>query len=152
MEINHILVKRPVITPEKPEQKPAQQGDFSQYLRQAMDPPVSLPAQSLPPASLVLPPVSLSGPIAPGSPEALSLGQAETLLNHLEEYQARLADPNTTLKQAFLDMEKMEASLHTLSSTMEQLPAGSQSRGLLEEIAALALTQSVKFRRGDYLE
>lgn len=153
MKINHILVNPP--SPEGAERsRPKAQEDFNHYLHKAIDAPASLPAQALPSAGLIQPalPLSRPAPIARGSLEAVSLNQAEALLNRLDEYQASLADPKVTLKQAFLDLEKMESGLNSLSSMLEKLPTDSQGRRLLEEISTLVLTQSIKFRRGDYLD
>ncbi|MDR1396479.1 MAG: type 4a pilus biogenesis protein PilO [Desulfarculales bacterium] len=153
MKINHILINPP--SPSGPDRPaPSGPGVFNNYLNEALS---SSSPQALPLGQSAPPPLreSLSvrpGPIVPGSLEDGCLAQAGSLLGSLEKYQAQLANPRVSLKEAAGSLEKMETEMDSLTSLLEGLPADSQSRQLMEEISALALAQSIKFRRGDYLE
>jgi hypothetical protein len=153
MKINHILINPP--SPSGPDQTGQKgPGVFRNYLNEALtSSPQALPAGPGAPLSALGPPVSLTPlPIVPGGLEADCLTQADSLLRSMERYQTQLADYKVSLKEAAGSLEKMETDLDSLTSLLEKLPADSQSRPLMEEISALALAQSIKFRRGDYLE
>lgn len=79
----------------------------------------------------------------------------ETLLNEWENYAARLQAPsaNLNLRQANGMLENIEqgvASLKTKNPGLEKDHPG--LKAMVDEIEILAVTERIKFNRGDYIE
>jgi hypothetical protein len=154
MKIEHLSIVPPAPAPVKA--TPAAESGFNNYLAQALTPDQAPPSPSLPiPVSseiIFQPQTELRArPETPWEEEPY-LRLSERLLVSLEEYQIGLANPKTTLKETAKRLERMEEDLRVLTPMLEKLPDSSQGRMIMEEISALALAQSIKFRRGDYLD
>jgi hypothetical protein len=123
---------------------PAAEENFSQCLQEAAATARSQAGQSAPGARSV----SELAPAGPGLPASAEL--AEAVLSRLEIFQTSLARDATLKKMAPL-VQKLAEDSRTLQDAAQALPEDSPLRQILEETAALALVESVKFNRGDYV-
>ncbi|MBI3126779.1 MAG: hypothetical protein HYZ11_04155 [Candidatus Tectomicrobia bacterium] len=95
-------------------------------------------------------PAPYIGPIESGAGTPIrELGRQFLAL--AEQFQARLADPKSTLRDIAPLVRDLEAHRDRLAGELQSLPAEDPGRGLLEEMAALISSESVKFHRGDYI-
>ncbi len=130
--------------PEPPGRRP---GLFVDLLERALEAPAGPSA----PAPAAGPSLFLS-PSAPEPPAAEVCDRAEEILNGLETYAARLADPAVGLRELDALLADLDPRCRGLASLAEGLPADS---GTLREIAARVLLAVERERfhlhRGDYL-
>ncbi len=75
----------------------------------------------------------------------------DAALSRLEIFQTSLGRADISLKKMAPLLQKLEEDSRWLHEVAQDLPEGSPLRQLLEETAALALVESVKFNRGDYI-
>ena len=80
-----------------------------------------------------------------------AIGRAERLLNILDDYSSKIADPRYTLKEIHELIVGMETEKASLLPLMESLPEGDGARDLLNRILVTASVEAIKFNRGDYL-
>jgi hypothetical protein len=80
-----------------------------------------------------------------------AIGHAERLLNILDDYSSKIADPRYTLKEIHELVVGMETGKASLLPLMESLPEGDGARDLLNRILVTASVEAIKFNRGDYL-
>jgi hypothetical protein len=132
---------------------------FGEYLQQeaAKAPLTQSSAQGPAPPIMVSPFIQVGGA---GKAEAASaagpeagqnvLAGVENVLSKWEDYASRL-DSETDLRQAYGVLQDISAEVGKLKQNpgMAQQDPGVQS--LVDEIEVLAVTEQVKFNRGDYL-
>jgi hypothetical protein len=123
---------------------PAAEEKFSQCLQEAAATAKSQAGQSAAGSR----PVSEISPGGQGLPPSAEL--ADAVLSRLEIFQTSLARDTTLRKMAPL-VEKLAEDSRTLQDAARALPEDSPLRQILEETAALALVESCKFNRGDYV-
>ncbi|MEK6709274.1 MAG: hypothetical protein AABZ64_01715, partial [Nitrospinota bacterium] len=98
------------------------------------------------------PPAPYLGPIeAPQAGPNSVAGLSERFFQLAERYQTQLADPNASLRDIAPLVRDLESHRDQLAEQLNTLPAGDPGRRLLEEMAALISSESVKFHRGDYV-
>jgi hypothetical protein len=76
---------------------------------------------------------------------------ADAALSRLEILQTSLGRADISLRKMGPLVQKLEEDSRRLHDVAQGLPEGSPLRQLLEETAALALVESFKFNRGDYV-
>jgi hypothetical protein len=79
----------------------------------------------------------------------MELGQI--LLTRLEEYQARLANPNNSLKDVEVSLTLLEQENKLISPVLDKLDISDPLSEILQAISATAAVEAIKFRRGEYL-
>lgn len=130
---------------------PGQGPSFQDFLEKAVDLEAADPTAgaSAPAAPVAAQPVTAVG--RADEAQAAALTQAEKALALLDEYQAGLGDPATSLKALDGVVRSMEDQSRELSLAMGGLEPDDRLRGLLSEVAATTEAETIKFRRGDYL-
>jgi hypothetical protein len=118
---------------------------FSQCLDEAAAHRETQPGQ----AAGGLPGVVQLSPAGEILPPAAEL--ADAALSRLEIFQTSLARPEIVLKKMAPLVQKLAEDSQRLHEAAQRLPEGSPLRQILEETAALALVESSKFNRGDYV-
>ncbi|MDI6854700.1 MAG: hypothetical protein QME75_13985 [Deltaproteobacteria bacterium] len=92
------------------------------------------------------------GEINPFNEPAPALAElADAALARLEIFQSSLAREGTSLKKMAPLVQKLADDSRQLMDAAQGLPEGSPLRQILEETAALAYVEAVKFNRGDYI-
>lgn len=96
--------------------------------------------------------VAMNSVDAPGAalPARESVNALEDLLGILEEYEARLADPSTSLKQLGSLVSNMQQKAQALESSLAYMD--SSITPLADQIIGQAQVEAIKFQRGDYIE
>ena len=75
----------------------------------------------------------------------------EDMINLLDGYREKLADPWTTLKQIDPVIRKMTQEMENLAPVLDSLPAGEGLRKILNQTLVTASLEISKFYRGDYI-
>jgi hypothetical protein len=75
----------------------------------------------------------------------------EDMINLLDRYREKLADPRTTLKQIDPVIRKMTQEMENLAPVLDSLPAGEGLRKILNQTLVAASLEISKFYRGDYI-
>lgn len=126
---------------------------FSAYLAQALDnrSVAAQPVAAAPVMTPLLSPLSCPPVLLDDGLRRQGMRQGQDLLTCLEEYQALLAAPRASLKQMGGSVDKMEEELRRLAPFMDNLPESDPLSQVLQSISSLALVETIKYRRGDYL-
>ncbi len=129
------------------EEPPAKESGFVDLLSRAL----ASAAPAFAPAVDAGPEVSF-GAAAPLSPEAEVGDRAEEILEELEKYAGRLADPSAGLRELDGLLVDLHRRCQGLAPLLERLPEGSQPlRALAERVILTVQTEIFHLRRGDYL-
>ena len=95
--------------------------------------------------------IASTRPIMAGSP-AVVTGEAEKLLDILENYTNQLESPRASLKQIATVVDKMTAQADALLSEAKNLGSNHlELKKIATQTVITAQTESLKFQRGDYL-
>ncbi len=143
MKIEDLVVLLPPSgRPSSPRPEP---GEFAQRLQEAVtgrQPQGPVCAQGLSGLAETAPP-------APGPAGAAAA--VEPALDRLEAFAKGLQDAGRNLKDLAPLAKALERDSRRLAALCRSLDTASPLRPLVEEAAALAYVESVKFQRGDYL-
>lgn len=146
---NEIL---PGVSPEKqtrPAQNPAE--DFGAILKDKIEtsPKLESPAFLNPIAPSQ--PLSMVHPIS--SPDhKVTIERVENLLDLLDDYRQKLADPQVTLKEMDGLVGKIAGEKENLTATLDSMQDGEQLRDVLNQTLVTTSLEIMKFRRGDYVD
>jgi len=77
--------------------------------------------------------------------------RAEQFLNLLEEYQRKLGDTGSTLKDFYPLVSSMQSEAARITPLLDSLPDGDALKEILNRAVVTATVEAIKFNRGDYL-
>ncbi len=77
--------------------------------------------------------------------------KVERLLNVLENYQTKLADPTVSLRDLYPLVARMEDETGNLLPLLDSLPGGDELRNILNKALIRSTVEVTRFKRGDYL-
>ena len=77
--------------------------------------------------------------------------RAERLLDLLDEYQQKLANPVFTLRDISPLIDELKADNKRLVSSVHSLSEGDELKNILSQIIVTASVEIIKFNRGDYM-
>jgi hypothetical protein len=92
-----------------------------------------------------------AAPASAVDPLREGLGQVEGLLDILDEYRRKLAEPGVPLGSVAPLVREMETRGERLSQVQESLPVGNGLKEICNRARITAAVEILKFRRGDYL-
>jgi hypothetical protein len=140
-----------IALPRKPHQQPVANGTgFDELLEKAMMPQSAQPATSSALSSLQsISPLNFAIPT--GMPNSEQVQHVDKLLNIMESYQAAMADPRASLKDAYPLVQMMEKKTAELLPVLESLPAGDKLKDILNQALITSTVETIKFNRGDYV-
>lgn len=127
-------------------------GSFGNLLDQALN---SLQAgqagtvQNLPPAQFTMP-LFVNQPMQDELLQRQAMAHASRVLAGLDDYQTRLGDPASSLKEVGASLERLEDEVRQLAPMLDKLDNNDPLQEILQSVSSLALVEAVKFRRGDY--
>ena len=78
--------------------------------------------------------------------------RTENFLDILEEYQNKLLDPQTTLRDIHPLVQRMESEKETLTPVLNSLPPGDGLKDILNDALVNSEVEVIKFNRGDYVD
>jgi hypothetical protein len=91
-------------------------------------------------------------PISPAQVNhSFTFRNIEEMLNLLDQYRDKLADPQVTLKQIDPYIMEMNRGIETLAPMLEKLPTGDGLRNILNQTMVTMSLEISKFFRGDYI-
>lgn len=153
---------RPLDAEQESRARRAESGEgFGELLSRELDAQGVVPASGLqPPAAPLLPHQIAAASAATATEETTPAGQEvmdklENILGEWENYATHLAEPGAEdgLRKANGALESIESDVAGLKSSYPGL--GKDHPGLksvVDEMEILAVTERIKFNRGDYLE
>jgi len=75
----------------------------------------------------------------------------EDMINLLDRYREKLADPRITMKQIDPDIREMTREIENLTPVLDSLPADEGLRNILNQTLVTVSLEISKFYRGDYI-
>ena len=78
--------------------------------------------------------------------------RTESFLDILEEYQRKLLDPQTTLRDIHPLIQRMKTEKETLTPVLNSLPPGDGLKDILNDALVTSEVEVIKFNRGDYVD
>ncbi|MBE0556604.1 MAG: hypothetical protein IH628_05160 [Proteobacteria bacterium] len=107
------------------------------------------------PATGAHPPLQMLSNVNFIAPTATERSQAvkkiDELLNVIESYQAKIADPKVSLKEIYPLVQQMEKKTAELVPAAEALPDGDKLKEILNRVLVASTVEIIKFNRGDYV-
>lgn len=92
------------------------------------------------------------GPAPPSpSDHQLTADNIEDMINLLDQYRDKLADPRITLKQIDPVIMEMSREMENLAPVLDSLPAEDGLRNILNQTMVAISLEISKFYRGDYI-
>jgi hypothetical protein len=89
---------------------------------------------------------------AQGSPDPeFAIDRIENMINLLDQYRHKLADPQMNLKQIDPIINEIARENDGLASLADSLPAAAELKNILDRTMVTASLEITKFYRGDYL-
>ena len=80
-----------------------------------------------------------------------SVSSIEDMINLLDRYREKLADPRITMKQIDPDIREMTREIENLAPVLDSLPADEGLRNILNQTLVTVSLEISKFYRGDYI-
>lgn len=136
-------------------QKPLRQqntpaGGFDQLLEKAMTPQSGSTS-----AKSAIPPLqslsSLGFAVPTATERSQMVNNLNELLNVVESYQIKMADPKASLKEIYPLIQQMEKKVKELEPVAEVLPDGDKLKEILNRALVASTVEIIKFNRGDYV-
>ncbi len=92
-------------------------------------------------------------PLSPFLPvgESSVIENAEKMLDILDEYQQKLANPKTRLREISPLIDKLEMDKEGLLSAVNSLHVGEELKHILNNMVIISSIEIIKFSRGDYV-
>ena len=135
----------------KKTQRPQQA--FGDFLGQEVAKAEAANATTQAPPPMVNPleaPVAVNAVEMVGDSEQSVVGHVETILDKLDDYSAMLSD-GTSLKLANSALDDIAEDVSRIKARPELTENGSALGSLVDELETLAVTERIKFNRGDYV-
>jgi len=130
--------------------RPAGEQEFGRILKETVE-NTQKPDAGLSQTAFVNPLASVWR-TAPGSADPeLAIDRIENMIDLLDQYRHKLADPQMNLKQIDPIINEIARENDSLASLAGSLPAADELKNLLERTMVTASLEVTKFYRGDYL-
>ncbi len=150
MKINPKDLLNVVQQQKKLKQTEAAAGQFGAILEKAMTPQTSQTSSTNALSSVQsLSSLNFTTPI--NVENSKTIGRVNELLNLIESYQKKLADPAASLKDVYPLVQQMEKKSAELIPVCESLPDGNKLKDVLNRIIITSTVEVIKFNRGDYV-
>ncbi len=95
-------------------------------------------------------PVLQPTPIGP-SDQISAADSIEDMINILDGYREKLADPRITMKQLDADIKEMTRGMENLAHVLESRPVDERLRNIFNQTMVTISLEISKFYRGDYI-
>jgi hypothetical protein len=132
----------------KPSENP--QADFNSILEGTLATATTAEKEVQPPAVTEnAMPVQLKYVQPPHKPSTID--HIENVLDLLDEYRHKLADPNTTLKDIHPLVKSMETANEQLKPLLNSIAEGDQLKQILNQTLVTTSLEVFKYNKGDYI-
>ncbi len=126
------------------------QADFNSILEGTIASTNGAEKEAQPPAVIEnVMPVHLQHVQPPQKPSAID--QIENMLDLLDEYRHKLADPNSTLKDIHPLVESLEAANKQMIPMLDSIAEGDRLKQILNETLVTTSTEVFKYNKGEYI-
>ncbi len=126
----------------------AQKGEFDRILKGALDGTAPHVAGTSAPRFDTLSEIRPDSVLLPD--KAATIEGAGKILDILDAYRAKLADPSVSLRDIKPLVEEMEAKQKDLASVSDALPENDGLKEILNRVLVDLSMETVRFNRGDY--
>jgi hypothetical protein len=82
----------------------------------------------------------------------LIIKRTEGFLDILDEYQQKLSNPRSTLRDIYPLIQEMDAERERLITLSDSLPKGDGLKDILDQVLITSSIEIMKFNRGDYVD
>ncbi len=140
-------------TPSPPVNRPeeTQGGDFKSILEEKMESPsVEENDGTRPPSAVETIPDIAFPSVSPAGDDDL-VQQMEDFLDTLENYQQKLMDPDTSLKELSPLVVQIQSEGEKLTDALQGLQAGDGMQDILSQMLITSSLEVIRFNRGDYI-
>jgi hypothetical protein len=97
-------------------------------------------------------PTPVLHPTSRGSSDQIYAADSiEDMINILDEYREKLADPRITMKQLDADIKEMTRGMENLAHLLESHPVDERLRNIFNQTMVTISLEISKFYRGDYI-
>ena len=130
--------------------KPAGAGEFGTILKETVEKKSKTDSGTHQTAFIKpLAGVQLSTPVSPDA--TITVEHIENMIDLLDQYRHKLADPRIPLKQIDAIINKIERQNDSLATIVDSIPDGDEIKNILNQTRITASLEVAKFYRGDYL-
>lgn len=136
--------------PQKQQQGKSSGGGFDELLEKAMTAQTG-PATAASALSSLQGLSNLSFALPSSGDRGQTVKSIDGMLGILEAYERKMADPRSSLRDAYPLLQQMEAKTTELLPTLETLPEGDALKDILNRTLVASTVEIIKFNRGDYL-
>ncbi|MHB8910366.1 MAG: hypothetical protein ACYDAA_15945 [Syntrophales bacterium] len=151
MKINPQDMSGVTQTHKRQQQPQSTSGRFDEFLEKALAPQSGQEVTSTGALPALQGLSSMSFAVPAGVDRAQTVNNINQLLNIMESYQNRMADPKASLKDAYPFVQQMEKKMAELIPTLESLPAADKLKDVLNRALVASTVEVIKFNRGDYV-
>ena len=138
----------PVDKTTKPSQNP--QSDFNSILQDTVGAPTAAEKGVQSPAMVeTVVPVQLQHVRSPEKPSTID--RIEKVLDLLDEYRRKLADPSTTLREIQPLVKSLETENGQLQPVLNSIVEGDQLKEILNQTLVTTSLEVIKYNKGDYI-
>jgi hypothetical protein len=128
----------------------APQTDFSSVLKDTIETTTAAEKGVRPPAMLeTVVPAQLRHLASPD--KLTTLDRIENVLDLLDAYRSKLADPNATLKDIHPFVKSLETANEQLKPVLESIVEGDQLKQILNQTLVTTSLEVFKYYQGDYI-
>ena len=126
------------------------QADFSSILEGTLAATNTAQKEVQPPAAIEnVMPVHLQHVQPPQKPSTID--HIENMLDLLDEYRHKLADPNSTLRDIHPLVKSLEKANEQMKPMLDSVEDGDQLKQVLNEALITASTEVFKYNKGEYI-
>ncbi len=140
-------------SPSPPVNRPeeTQSGDFKTILEEKMESPsVTENDRARSPSAVEAIPDIAFPSVSPAGDDDL-VQQVEDFLDTLENYQLKLMDPDTSLKELSPLVDRIQSEGEKLTDALQGLQAGDGMQDILSQMLITSSLEVIRFNRGDYI-
>jgi hypothetical protein len=143
------LVKQ--IAPDKtPNRQPVAKADFGEVLKETLN-TSTVARQSVPPASVIEPLLPAQIQRLSALDKKVAVERIENVLDLLDDYRRKLADPDFNLKDIHPIISAIENENQHLKPMLNSLTDGDELKQILNQTLITTSVEVIKFNKGDYI-
>ena len=143
------LVKQ--ITPDKTaDRQPAGKADFGEVLKETLNTPTTV-QQSVSSAGVVEPLLPAQIRRLSSLDKKTAVESIERVLNLLDDYRRKLADPEFSLKDIHPTISAIEIENEHLKPILNSMTDGDELKQILNQTLITTSVEIIKFNKGDYI-
>ena len=130
--------------------QPSDAKEFGNILNETLE--KTKAAASAPVSTTFIKPMAIVQPaMVPTADQQFAINGIEGMLNVLDRYREKLADPGIDLKKMDSVVQEMSREMENLAPVLDSLPEDGKLKNILNHTLVTASLELSKFYRGDYI-